>query len=106
MDIELISGQKLLRLIALFQLESIRKGKDNSRLLFGITLHDISNIYLYKVAWACPTLRIGVGYATHILIRYVFLLTTIIERTTEINKGKYQDATVTGSCSNNVKVDS
>nr|WP_318463423.1 hypothetical protein [Photobacterium leiognathi] len=42
--------------------------KDNARLLFVITLHDISNIYLYKEAWACPTLRIGVGFATHILI--------------------------------------
>ncbi|PSV34623.1 hypothetical protein C9J46_21350, partial [Photobacterium sp. GB-36] len=48
--------------------------KDNARLLFVITLHDISNIYLYKVAWACPTLRIGVGFATHILICYKYYL--------------------------------
>ncbi|MGD6738459.1 phage integrase N-terminal SAM-like domain-containing protein [Photobacterium leiognathi subsp. mandapamensis] len=31
--------------------------KDNARLLFDITLHDISNIYLYKKARACSTLR-------------------------------------------------
>ncbi len=66
----LIFGQKLLRLTALFQLEDIRKSKDNARLLFVITLHDTSNIYLHKVAWACPTLRIVVGFATHILICY------------------------------------
>ncbi len=43
--------------------------------IFDITLHDISNIYLYKVAWACLTLWRDLGYATHILIyymRYIF----------------------------------
>ncbi|CEO39369.1 hypothetical protein PPBDW_I21385 [Photobacterium kishitanii] len=39
--------------------------------LLGITLHDISNIYLYNVIWACPTIQIGVSCATHILICYV-----------------------------------
>ena len=45
--------------------------KNNVLLLLSITFHDIRNIYLYKVARACPTLRIGVGCVTHILICYV-----------------------------------
>ncbi len=58
---------------ALFGLVGIRKSKGNTRLLFSITLYDIFSIYLHKVAWACPTLRIGVGFATHILICYISL---------------------------------
>jgi hypothetical protein len=36
----------------------------------------LRNISLYKVTRACSTLRIGVGFVTHILICYVHLANT------------------------------
>ncbi len=43
------------------------------RVMLYLTFQHYPNIYLYKVAWACPTLRIGVGFATHILICYILI---------------------------------
>ncbi len=47
-----VSGQKPLRLFALFWFAGIRKSRGNVMSDFST----LPNIYLYKVAWACPTL--------------------------------------------------